>query len=303
MTNIETILVGLDFTDSDATVLRHVKALNTLLSPKKIIFVNVHTETALPEEIAKQFPDLVNVIDRFYIEEIVNEVTPLNLFNAVTECKALEGDPIEKIIEETKSQHVDLIVLGKKNDYNHVHLAHRKLVRKSPCNVLVIPDNSVAKYEKIIVSTDFSDYSELAVQHSEYLASRSKGELICEHIYEVPTGYYKTGKSYTEFAKIMRTNAESQYRRFVEKRSQNGKMTPHFTLNDRNDIGETIVQVSKDRKANLIVVGAKGKGKVHATLMGSVSESLLEHDHTIPLLIVKEKEHVFSFWKDFYGLS
>ena len=302
MDKIQNILVGLDFTKSDTAVLKYIKAINKVLKPEKVIFVNVHSSVSVPDEIADQYPDIKEEIDNKYIEEIVNEVSPLNLLGANAKCVALEGDPLTQILNIVKEEAIDLVVLGKKNEHNHVHLAHRKLMRKTPSHVLIVPENTDVNFDRILTATDFSEYSRLALEHADLIASKTKSILCCEHIYEVPTGYYKTGKSYTEFALIMKENSEKSFAKFISKSKPKASVEPHFTLNDRSDIGETILQVAKDRNISLIVSGAKGKTGLESVLMGSVSESLIEHDHSFPLLIVKEKEHVFNFWKDFYGL-
>ena len=303
MQTIENILVGLDFTDSDISLLRYVKAVNKVLKPKKIVFVNVHSSISLPDEILTQFPDLLETIDNKYIEELINEITPLNLYGAETECLALNGNPLEEILTIIKKEQTDLLIVGKKKEHNHVHLAHRKLIRKAPCHLLVVPDNSKPKFDKIVSATDFSENSKMALSYAELIAHRTKGKLICEHIYEVPLGFHKTGKSYTDFARIMRAHAEHAFESFLPKLNFEVEFDAHFTLNDSSDVGETLIQVAKDLDADLVVTGAKGKSGWESVLMGSVTESLSEHDHSVPLLIIKEKNHSFSFWKDFYGLG
>ena len=80
MKGYQTILVALDFSVTDATVLAFVKQLNTFLKPKKIIFINVHSEIELPQDVVKQFSNIKESINKRFVQEMVAETTPLNLY-------------------------------------------------------------------------------------------------------------------------------------------------------------------------------------------------------------------------------
>ncbi|MCP4520705.1 MAG: universal stress protein [Cytophagales bacterium] len=296
------ILVGLDFSKSDKTVLKHAKALVSILSPEKVTFVNVHQEVSVPAEILLEFPNLVKNIDDHYLEKMVQELIPLGLLDTKVEFKALTGNPIQEIVKLIRNNEFDLLIVGKKNGLVRENVSHRKLIRKVPCSVLVIPDNASTDYKKVIAPTDFSEYSQKALEQAQAIVNNNEGQLICEHIYEVPTGFYTTGKTHEDFAEIMRINAVQNYKQFAKEISLGDTVVPDFTLNDETDIGDTLLKIAEKKDVNLLVVGAKGKGNLEATLMGSVSESLLERTHDIPLLIIKEGNHHFSFWKDLYGI-
>jgi nucleotide-binding universal stress UspA family protein len=49
---------------------------------------------------------------------------------------------------------------------------------------------------------------------------------------------------------------------------------------------EQILKVAKSKKCDLIVIGARGKGRVMELFLGSVSNAVL-HSSTIPVLLVK----------------
>ncbi|KAH3880610.1 hypothetical protein DPMN_004529 [Dreissena polymorpha] len=50
-----------------------------------------------------------------------------------------------------------------------------------------------------------------------------------------------------------------------------------------------IIRVAEEEKADLIICGTRGMGKVRRTLMGSVSDHVLHHSH-VPVLICRHKE-------------
>jgi len=53
--------------------------------------------------------------------------------------------------------------------------------------------------------------------------------------------------------------------------------------------GEVTVQVAKDEKANLIILGSRGMGTIRRTLLGSVSDYVMHHSH-IPVLVCKHPD-------------
>ena len=54
-----------------------------------------------------------------------------------------------------------------------------------------------------------------------------------------------------------------------------------------NKPGEAITQYVEQEKAVLVVLGSRGEGKIKRTLMGSVSDYVLNHAHC-PVLICKK---------------
>ncbi len=291
------ILVGLDFSNMDTQVLSYTKSLNLMLRPEKIFFVNIHQEIAIPEEITNKFPDIRESFDKKFIQEMVEETNGFNMFGADHEYLALEGNPLVKILELVDKENIDLVIVGKKSDRDHKGLAHRKLVRKAHCDVLVVTPDKKPGFNKIVVASDFSKYNKMALQKAIDIAASAKAEVICHHEYEVPTGYYKTGKSYTEFADIMRDNAIKAYSEFIKDVDTNGvKVEANFSLSNHDEIATNAFRAAQENGADLVVLGAKGRNELTALLIGSVAEAFLEEDHPIPLLIAKHKHAEFSFW-------
>ena len=50
--------------------------------------------------------------------------------------------------------------------------------------------------------------------------------------------------------------------------------------------GEAIVETATEEKAQMVVMGTRGQGKVRRTLMGSVSDYVVHHAHC-PVLICR----------------
>ena len=59
----------------------------------------------------------------------------------------------------------------------------------------------------------------------------------------------------------------------------------HLNIDERPD--RTIVHLSEDIGAGLVVMGSRGQGAMRRALMGSVSDAVMRHAHC-PVLVVRE---------------
>jgi nucleotide-binding universal stress UspA family protein len=106
-------------------------------------------------------------------------------------------------------------------------------------------------------------------------------------VYEVPIGYYKSGKSYEEFGEIMQGHAVRHYEAFMRKQNLRGlEVKPVFALDARPSRG--VLETADSHRADLIVTGTRGRGLGAGVLIGSVTERLIAATD-IPLLAAKKK--------------
>ena len=111
---------------------------------------------------------------------------------------------------------IDLVVMSRKPLEKSSGKLSEKLTRKAPCSVLMIPEGNESKITKVAVAVDFSEHSADAMDVGIAFASAASiAEIVCLHVYNVPSGYYKTGKCYEQFAEVMKKNAEQNYQEFI----------------------------------------------------------------------------------------
>ncbi len=141
---------------------------------------------------------------------------------------------------------------------------------------------------------DFSDHSVMTMQFAERIAEEQNCEIVGLHIYSIPTGYYKTGKSHEEFAEIMETHAKNDYKKFIEKHDFKA-FECIYKLKDNGNEGRFIIQQAKEIGADLILMGSRGRTPSAAVLLGSIAEKLVNINNLVPMLIFKKKEENMSF--------
>jgi len=298
MNIIKRLLVGLDLTPMDDSEIAYAAFLCRLSAAEKVYFVHVERTLELPEELKMPQPDVsVKEALKQSIQEKVN-VAFKDLPQIATEIVVKEGSEVKEILRIAKNEDIDLMLVGRKLQLKGSGVLPRKLLRSSRRSVLFVPENTDLKLEKIVVSTDFSEYSIMALDrmlHSALVISNIAIE--CLHVYDVPTGYVTLGQSYEEFDQLMQKIAREKFEKVLEKFPElTGRATLKLVKQHHDeDIGEIIVLEAKRSRADLLVVGAAGKSAAALFMLGSVTEKVLQHDNDIPLLVFKRQNEDLGF--------
>ena len=285
------LLVGISLKHLDGTAIRYAAMISRLAESEAITFLHVASNLEIEEGICAIYSELHPPCDGSVAQEIENLVKQHYDGHPDTqlEFEAVEGSPLMEFLRRAKEKDIDLIVMRKgAQDKTHGGLL-TKLARKAPCSLLFIPAGANSWYTKILVPVDFSENSKQALEVAVAFANASGiKEIKCLHVYSVPPGYHKTGKSYEQFAEIMKGHAETQYQEFIEKIDLKGvSAVPKFRL-ERKDYRGIWEEVLEERDVHLLVMGARGRKAGAGVLLGSVTEHLIQTTQ-VPLLAVKEK--------------
>ena len=293
------ILVALDLTEMDETLVQYVTRLSNYIDLEKIYFFNVMKSLEVPEEILKKYPDVVAPMDESTKREIqftVDEVSKGNL-KAEYEIKVTDGHRAEKIIKWAKVKEVDFIIMGRKSGLEGDGIISGKVLKLAPCSVIFIPEVLPETMQKVVVPIDFSKASERAFEEALFFASNNLSlEILALNIFEVPSGYHYSGKSHDEFAEVMRQHSQEAYEKLIQKYDTSGlKISPFFELNHGNDIAKKIYQFAIKARASGIMIGSKGRTQAAAILIGSIAEKLIRLNASLPTVVVKERRHNLHF--------
>lgn len=293
------ILVGLDGTEMDSSLIQFASFLARTYSAENVYFVNVIKHTQLPTSVRKEFPNLME--DAIKERKRVLEKRVIENFDMTLSCKVKiavdQGQlPSKQILQLADKYNIDAIVVGRKKNLKGSSVVTQRLARRATCSLLIVPEKEYASVCKLMVATDFSKESEAAMHEAIAVASKSisegtKAEITALHVYQVPSGYYYTGKSYEEFAKIMEDNAKKEFQKFLRKIDTKGiQITPAFTLGKHDNTVGAIYDTAVKENADCIVIGGKGKAASTAFFpIGTNTEKLIGKDTNIPLLIVRPK--------------
>jgi nucleotide-binding universal stress UspA family protein len=293
MYQIKKLIVCLDQSDLDATLVKFATFIAKANQSKKVYFANVIRNLSIPKEVLEEFPNLIENM----VEERKNQMKEIvdKHFN-YSECEysfiVKEGQLSKKILKLAEEKSADMIIVGRKVELPGTGVISQRLARRASCSLLIIPENSVPKIDTLLVPSDFSDYSKDAMEEALMIVEKYGGnaEIVCQNVFTVPSGYHFTGKSYEEFTAIMKVHAEINYKKFIRKiDTKKIKITPIYTQDDDDDPVEDILSMANEINADGIVIGAKGRTAATALFIGSMAERLIQLNDKFPLLVTRPK--------------
>lgn len=294
MYQIKKLLVCLDQSNLDETLIRFASFVSRVNQTKKIYFTNVIRNLQIPKEVLEEFPNLIeNMVEERKKQMI--EVVEKNFgrredieFSFVVK----EGQLSKKILKLALEKSVDMIIIGRKVTLPGTGVVSQRLARRASCSLLIIPEKAEPKMDKLLVPSDFSDYSKDALEEAVLIVEKygGKAEIICQNVFTIPSGYHFTGKSFEEFTSIMLMHAEINFKKFIRNiDTKNIKITPIYTQDDDDDPVEEIIAKAKEINADGIIIGVKGRTAATALFIGSMAERLIQLNETFPLLVTRPK--------------
>ncbi|WP_373523226.1 universal stress protein [Aquiflexum sp.] len=294
MYQIKKLIVCLDQSELDATLVRFASFISNVNQTKKIYFTNVIRNLNIPKDVLEEFPHLIdNMVEERKAQ--MKEVVEMNFgedhhveFSYVVK----EGQLSKKILKLAHEKSADMILVGRKVTLPGTGVVSQRLARRASCSLLIIPEKSEPKMEKLLVPSDFSDYSKDAMEEAILIVEKYGGnaEIVCQNVFTVPSGYHFTGKSYQEFTAIMLMHAEINFKKFIRKiDSKNIKINPVYTQDEDDDPVEDILAKAKEIGADSIIIGAKGRTAATALFIGSMAERLIQLNDEFPLLVTRPK--------------
>lgn len=301
------ILVGIDFSEIDKTLIEYTRFVCDTFRPEVVYFVHAEKNLALPEELAKELG--VNSTlpsDETLLKKLEDEVSPhFKDVGFEVECQIVEGEPFKEMLHWSHIKKTDLLIVGRKVNLKGSGVLPQKLARKISCSVLFVPEDTEPKLQRVLLPIDESPSSELALQTINSVFANNEGiEFVGQHCYSVPLGYYKTGKSFEEFANLMEKHSRNDANQFMSELSDLAISINHkHVLADDGDVAESIGKAALEDKVDLIVMGARGKTDAAAILLGSVTEKLLVFDEKIPVLVIKKKGETIGFLQALFNLD
>lgn len=299
------MLVALDLSDMDVFVVKYASLIAKVFEIDAVYFLNVTTTLELPEEIQEKYGDVFAPVDETLIKEM--EVVINEHFVKPEKCdvhvSVLAGAVTDEILKFAKVKVVDLMLLGRKEKLSGSGLHSRKIAKGTASSIIFVPEDTTYELNKVLVSIDYSEHSQMAFEIGVDLQKKSGAKLLSNNVYRVPVGYAKSGKSYEEFAQIMLENTKEQCGRFFKKMDLDGVVYDHtFALDDDPHPADKIYKTAAELGVDMIILGSKGRSSGAAFLIGSVAEKLLMEDSDIPLFLVKKGKENMSLLEALFRL-
>ncbi len=206
------------------------------------------------------------------------------------DVRLVEGPVIAEIVREAAALPADLIVLGTHGRGGFERLAlgsvTEKVLRKAPCPVLVVPPGDgppQVPFRTIVAATDFSEASADAWADARLLAGRSGAHLSLVHVVEWPFGESSGPDPVTALRESIEAEARAQLRALAAGPTEDPAVVDTVVL--RGKPSREIAAFAREHHADLIVMGASGRGALDLALLGSTTHKVL-HRAPCPVLTV-----------------
>ncbi|MEW6441073.1 MAG: universal stress protein [bacterium] len=287
------LLVGISFCAHDQSTVRYAAMISRLAKSEKVFFLHVaRSPDAVPRALRAEYAESSGPASEFVRQRM--EAIVADTFEGCPDTElqfeVAHGSRILGILGFIKRERIDLVVVGKRQGPGDDVSFPVKLTRKAACSVLAVPGGTHPELGEVLVPVDFSELSVDALEVGIAFASASgRTEIKCLHAYGVPSGYYSTGKTYEQFAEVMRENAQEQFREFISRIDCKGlSVAPIFKL-EQHKIAAAIREAIDEHQVKLLIVATRWRETLAGLLLGHITRSLIKTSH-IPILIVKEKE-------------
>jgi nucleotide-binding universal stress UspA family protein len=298
---IKRLTVALDLSPLDEKVLTYTQFLCKSLPIEKIYFIHVEQKLDLPESYLLKHPELALPMDESLeaqMQAVVSQHLSLSE-NISTEFDVLEGEILNTLVRHSKVKLADLMIVGKRDNEAQADLVSEKLARRALCSVLFVPETFSLDIRHILVPCDFSQHAHHALETAAQISSVVDGDVIhVLNLFDVPSGYAKTGMSYEAFAADLKTYAEEDMQKFIQDVAlTDSTIETHVTDTNSKDQAQLIRDWLQKLDCQLLVMGSKGRTNIAAMFLGSLTEKLIKLDLKVPILVIKKKNESLGFFQ------
>ena len=209
-----------------------------------------------------------------------------------------EGQVVAEILDRARAWPADMLVMGThgRGGFERWVLGSvtEKVLRKAPCPVLTVPPpagglhpSGAVLFRTIICPVDFSEASLAALEHAMKLAEESSAEITVLHVLEVlvedePSARI-AGFDVPEFRRYLEKDAREKLHRVVPEEARAWCRPREEVVGGRP--WREILRVAKERQADLVVMGVRGRNPVDIVLFGSTTHHVVRGARC-PVLVV-----------------
>jgi nucleotide-binding universal stress UspA family protein len=298
MYRYKNILVCLNLSPLDASLIRYAGLLARTAKSERAWFIHVVSRSSLPESFVRDYPQLAPAVDDMMLQRMT-EAVELDFRGPDGTARIpriLQGDKLREMLTQIEQNGIDLAIVGRKREQSGRDSLEKQLTRRAPCSVLVVPEDSAPKITTVLCAVDFSDFSlrafDKALLYCRYLGLPA---LHAAHYYSLPTGYYKAGLSADEFAERLEPHLHREFDEFLAKVDTQG-VTVRRILRRAGDVAQAIRDDVRAVGADLLMLGSRGRSAAASVFLGVLPEKLI-WTTDVPMLVVKEKGEGAGFLK------
>jgi nucleotide-binding universal stress UspA family protein len=292
---IRQILCPVDFSETSRHAVTHaVEVARWFKSKITALYVMNPLLRAEPALFAESAGRVGTGEDEAALQTELRELMSTAAVGLETEVLLDEGPPAGRILERARSLRSDLIVLGThgRGGFDRLILGSvtEKVLRKASCPVLTVPPPAVVAtklpYERLLCPVDFSESSLSALTFALSIAEEADAHITILHAIEWPRDD-ELGGIEVDTPAFHRLAEEQTVRSLNELVPAEARVwCKPDTAVGFGKAYQQILETAEQRRADLIVIGVRGRNAVDLMLFGSTTNQVVRHAQC-PVLTLK----------------
>ncbi len=282
------MMVCLDLSDIDEKLVAFARAICGRLPVDKVYFVHNIKTSELSDDFREWFGDVDLATE---IEGNITDIVTEHFADAAQHEILVSEEPNTEVIlaDLVKRYNVKLTLLGKKSRDKSTGALGTKLLRILPCSILVFPETSGFRIEKVLVPIDFSDTSVHALRLSKNLSDQLGLQLEIMHVYRLPSQFFpliSEEKAIKKAEEVVQGKFEG-----LQKQHPEIMGIPYTLVRAANKSIAERISLQLDKGGHdLLVLGLKGNNPIPSLSLGSVPTEIYNSEIHVPLWLVYSEE-------------
>lgn len=287
MVRFEKILCPTDLSHSSRAALRHAAAVAAWYNAQLTVLHVVPTfdaiqipPGALGESVQVVYPSSRDEVMAAMQAQV--EATGSNAVNPAVVAEA--GDAANLIIDKALAIPADLIVMGThgRSGFNRFLYGSitEQVLHRAPCPVMAVPPHAPptadVAFTRILCPLDFSPASLQAFGFALALTRQARGTLIVLHVVEWLAEHEPRENAHfniPEYRQYLLDDAKARLAAQIEGEARAWSAIEPVVTTGR--AYREILRAATERKADLIVMGAQGRGGIGLALLGSATQQVV----------------------------
>lgn len=297
--SINKLLVCLDLSAMDETLLRYARYAAETFHPELVTFMHVVDAYDIPDEISEILSGYPVPVEDMLRSELHDRIEKFygGEESVKYQVHIQSGFVVESIIDYARSNNPDLTLMGKKTQSEGEGSVAKNVLGLIPSSVLLITDITRHEINRIMVRTNFARPSVLAFQMASLVAKHTHATIEFHHVYKLPYNYFsdQTPKTLAKVRCKMNPYMEKKYAKFIKKFQIQEAVGFSYSLDFQNDEARSLCAYAAQKEVDMIVTGTRLRTQLAHVIMDSTSAKLAAIEKNNAVLIVKDAKDTVGF--------
>jgi len=287
MVEFKHILCPFDFSETSVRSLAHAAALAKWYGAQLTVLHVVPTFD--PMQVRGDLGEPIHVVTPMSRDDVLGEMRRAVSVAGVSPDATLaaeSGDAPATIVDQAVANAADLVVMGThgRRGFKRLLLGSvtEAVLREAPCPVLTVPPHTsptaaeVVTFKRILYPTDLSPSAMQALGFALDLARQADGRVTLLHVLEWLAEEEPRASAHfnlPEYRRHMVQDAEERVRALVAEEPRTWSEIDSVVVFGR--AYREILRAAEEQAADLIVMGAQGRGGVGLALFGSTAQQVV----------------------------